>query len=118
MSQDGLNTVSRGYAVAAPGANTDILTTGLVPPFDGIFVVTVSLTTGSVFNVTSTDGTTAYTNGLNASVALNAGDVYTFSFGVRTGITYNFQVETNSVVRFLIVQHMTGSLGLNSAQGA
>ena len=114
----GQGVVARTYALDAPGANTDILTTAIEPKEDGVAVVTVCLTTSSVFNVTTTDGTTAYTNGLNASGALQAGDVYTFSFGVRAGISYNFQVETNSVVRFLIMAIMTDSVGTNSAQGA
>lgn|SRR3990167_5860153 len=114
----GLSSLARVYALAAPGANTDILTTGITPQYDGVFIVTVALTTGSIFNVTSTDGSTSYTVGLNASTALNAGDAYTFCFGVRTGITYNFQVETDSAIRWLNVLHAIDAVGLNSAQGA
>lgn len=113
-----VNSRVRRYNISAPGANTNILSTNVTPALDGVWVVTVCLTTGSVFNLVTTDGTTSFTNGLNASAALNAGDVYTFSFGVMTSLSYNFQVETNSVIRKLIVHEMTGPVGLNSAQGA
>ena len=114
------------YAQAAPGANTNIIATGhQIASVAGLRFarkasrvrVFVVLTTGSVFNYTVTNGTTAYTNGLNASAALNAGDAYEFEFsveatddGTETGnaLTYNFQVETDSVIRQLIVTEITG----------
>lgn len=115
-----------GYAVAAPGANTNIIPTShQIASVAGIRFsrrssrcrVFVSLTTGSVFNYTVTNGTTAYTIGLNASAALNAGDSYEWEFsvgatddGTETGnaLTYNFQVETDGVIRQLIVTEVTG----------
>lgn len=98
-----------GYAVAAPGANTNILATALVPRGKAsAFRLTICLTTASVLNLHTTDGTTAYVNGLNASNALNAGDVYTFTFSVDDAISYNFQIETDGVVRFLIVDEIIG----------
>ncbi|HLG42484.1 MAG TPA: hypothetical protein VI643_03885 [Planctomycetota bacterium] len=113
-----LNSRVRRYNISAPGVNTDILATNVTPVLDGTWVVTVCLTTGSVFNLITTDGTTSFTNGLNASAALQAGDMYTFSFGVLTALSYNFQVETDSVIRLLVVNEMTAAVGLNSAQGA
>ena len=118
MSMGGVSTRTRSYDLAAPGANTNILGTAITPREDGFFVVTVCLTTGSVFNVTTSDGTTTFTNGLNASAALNAGDVYTFTFGVIASLGYNFQVETNSAIRMLIVHEVTDAAVINSAQGA
>ena len=114
----GLLPLVRRHAIAAPGADTNILTTGIIPKEDGVMCVTVCLTTGSVFNVTITDGTTSYVNGLGASAALNSGDMYTFCFGCLTSLTYNFQVETNSVIRELHVFVMTNSIATNAAQGA
>lgn len=101
--------VASVYSGSAPGANTDILAADVEPQIRGsVFRVTVCLSTESVFNVTTTDGTTAYTNGLNSSTALNAGDVYMFAFGTREDIDYNFQVETDSVIRFLYVEEVIG----------
>ena len=107
------------YAGAAPGVSTNILTTGITFG-DAVSAcrVTVCLTTSSVFNVYVTDGSTAYTMGLNASGALNAGDLYTFVFGVckyssdsgTTGLTYNFRVETDSVINYLRVEEVIGSV--------
>ena len=105
------------YNGSAPGANTNILTTSLKVSESACAIrITVCLTTGSVFNMQTTDGTTAYVNGLNGSTALNAGDVYTFTVGARryssqtgtTELSYNFQVETDSVIRFLFVEEVTG----------
>ncbi len=104
------------YAGAAPGANTNIITPISAGPNASAFRVTVCLTTASVFNVRVTDGSTAYTMGLNGSVALAAGDLYTFTFGVRsvssqtgtTALTYSFQVETDSVINYLLVEEIIG----------
>lgn len=96
---------SQGYAIAAPGASTNILTTSLTPgAASHRFRVSVILETASVFNMieVSTDGGTD-TNGLNGSVALGAGDLYEFEFEVDQANTYNFQVETNGIIRRLIV---------------
>ena len=71
--------------------------------------VWVSLATSSVFNLTRTDGTTAYTIGLNESVALQVGDLYRFSVACNPTdqggdqLTYDFQVETNGVIQTLVV---------------
>lgn len=105
------------YAKAAPGANTTF-STFKVSPVCGMVRITVALTTSSVLNLTVTDGTTAYVLGLNGSVALAAGDVYSWVLPLRytsngddggTGLTYGFQVETDSVVRLLFVDLVTGN---------
>lgn len=107
------------YAGSAPGANTSIFGGAGLSVSEGASAirVTVCLTTSSVFNVvTNSAGGTDYTNGLNASVALNAGDVYTFTFGALAydaagnRLGYDFQVETDSVIRFLIVDEVVGAV--------
>ena len=104
-----------GYNIAAPGANTDIIASpaNLTPQYNtSVFRLTIALTTASVLNMRVTDGTTAFVNGLNNSVALAAGDLYTFTFGVRrssddgVALAYNFQVETDSVIRVLFVDEV------------
>ncbi len=112
----GIVALATVYAGAAPGINTNILSTGVqVSPSASAIRVTVVLATSSVFNFTVTDGTTAYTVGLNASAALNAGDAYTFVFGARryksqpngsVELTYNFQVETDGVINLLFVEEV------------
>ena len=108
MSVDGMLIQSTSFNAAAPGANTNILSTSLTPKMGGAFRVTVSLATSSVFNVIITQSGTSLTLGLNASAALNAGDLYTFIFGVIPSNTYNFQVETNSIIRILQVDEVSG----------
>lgn len=104
------------YALAAPGANTNIVTPFKVSESASALRVTVCLTTGSVFNVRVTDGTTAYTQSLNGGTALTAACIYTFTFGVRrystgtgtTELTYSFQVATDGVIQTLFVEEVTG----------
>lgn len=105
----------QGYNISAPGADTNVLATNLTPSESvNALRVTVCLSTGSVFNLYTYDGTTAFVNGLNESNALNAGDVYSFAFPIPnenaagTSIQFNFQVETDSVFRFLVVDEVIG----------
>lgn len=103
-------TRNRDFNVAAPGANTNIITTSITPNQDGAFRVTICLTTASVFNVTITNGSTTFTCGLNESVTLQAGDLYSFVFGVSAANSYNFQVETDSVIRILQVDEIQSAV--------
>lgn len=95
------------FAKAAPGANTNILSESITPKMGGAFRVTVVLAVASVFNVRASNGSTAYTWGLNRSVALSAGDIYTFTFGVVPAESYNFQVETDGIIQKLQVDEVT-----------
>ena len=117
MAQGGINMRAERFNVSAPGINTNILATSLTPTMSGFFVVSVSLTTGAVFNVTETQSGTTYTNGLNKSNALNAGDKYVFTFPVSQSTAYNFQVETDSVIRELTVAESSDFGSGQSAQG-
>ena len=104
------------YNGSAPGANTNIITPVKVSDSASTIRVTVCLATASVFNVVVTNGSTPFTMGLNASSALQAGDLYTFTFGARryssqtgtTELTYSFQVETDGVINYLLVEEVTG----------
>ena len=87
----------------APGANTDILSSAITPRQGSLQArLTVALTTGSVLNVTATDGTTTHAWGLNASAALQAADLYEFEFGTDPSLSYNVQVETDGVIEQLL----------------
>ena len=90
----------------APGENANILEESISLTASGALRVTVSLTTESVFNVIVSRSGTSFTIGLNASAALNAGDLYTFTFGASKNNTYNFQLETDSVIRVLQVEEV------------
>lgn len=96
--------LARTYNQAAPGANTDIFATPIsIPAGVNALRITVVLGTTSVFNYTTTDGTTLFTVGLNQSVALESGDAYSFVIDADSGLTYNFRVETDGVIRGLLV---------------
>lgn len=99
------NATDDGYNITAPGANTNILSAGLVPKIpSGIFRIALTLATASVFNYTVTDGTTSFTVGLQSSASISAGDEWLFDIHhMGTGYTYNFQVETDGVIRQLWV---------------
>lgn len=99
------------YEGSAPGANTNILASNITPTTPSkatAYRITVVLETASVFNVRVTDGTTANTWGLNASAALTASDLYTFTIGVHPTLQYNFQVETDGVIGLLLVEEVDG----------
>lgn len=116
-----------GFNVAAPGVSTNIITqdaqgnsitTGLTPRSkSGFWRITIVLATDSVVDETVTDGTTTFTSSLNAGVALTHGLKYSFDSpfaGVIPAtqtqtsspkpLAYNWQVETNGVIRELFVQ--------------
>lgn len=110
--------MATGYAIPAPGANTNILTASITfSPNASLCRLYVVLATASVMNYYVTDGTTAYTVGINNSVALPAGDGQLFYFpvsrtddGTSTGtlLTYNFRVETDGIIRQIIVDEILG----------
>jgi len=98
------------YAQAAPGANTNIVAAVSPTRQASSLQIGVCLTTASVFNMYVDNGTTAYTQGLNGSVALAAGDFYRLGpIPCREGCTYTFRVETDSVIQTLIVDEVFGS---------
>jgi len=108
-----------GFNVSAPGANAGITGGMKFSPQASVARVTVALTTSSVINVTCTDGTTTHKWGLNESGALNAADLYTFTFAVRanaTGLaggadlTYDIEVETDSVIEVLFIEEVIGAV--------
>jgi hypothetical protein len=79
--------------------------------------MTIALTTSSVVNVTCTDGSTTHKWGLNASAALNAADLYTFTFAIPKSdagetltLTYNIEVETDGVIETLTLTEVNAAV--------
>lgn len=105
-------------AIAAPGANTPVLASDIVAPWDGFMRIQILLATSSVVNYTSDDGTNSYTEGLDDSSSISAGDPHTFDVQVSSGVAYNFEVETDGVIRRLIVDWMQEGSNANVAGGA
>ena len=110
----GVGIKSDSFNVSAPGADTNILTTSLTPTYGGWFQIFVVLGTSSIFNMTETRGATTFTIGLNNSVALDSGDGCSFTVPVLTTSSYNFQVETNGIIRILKVLEVNNAVGGNS----
>ena len=103
---EGLISINR--SVAAPGANTDILATDLTPSGNVVaFGISVQLETASVFNVMETIGGTTRDVAPLKNAALVAGALYEFAISVDQAATYNFQVETDSVIDRLYVSMLT-----------
>ena len=108
MPQELINQ-KRTFNLAAPGANTDFYTADLTPVYPASTMrVSVRLSTASVLNLIIKQGATTFTTGLNASAALQAGDLYTFVFGINGSCTYNFQVETDGVISYFQVDELSG----------
>lgn len=91
---------------AAPGANTDILAADITPSYGATLAIGVRLATASVFNLIETRDGVDVVIGMNLSVALQAGDGYTFLWPCSPESSYNFQVETNGVISILRVHEM------------
>ena len=101
--------------IAAPGANTNILTTSITPTVGCALRFTIALATASVLNITYLKtGGTERACGTQKSVALTAEDFYTFTIGAcpqtipnsgnRVAVSYNCQVETDGVIRYLLIE--------------
>jgi len=112
------SSIYTGFDVAAPGANTGVTGGITFGPKASACRVTVALTTSSVLNLTCTDGSTTHKWGLKESGALNAADIYTFTFAVRktadglkggTGLTYDLEVETDGVIEVLMIEEVQGA---------
>jgi len=107
MPADAIISQRRGFNIAAPGANANIFATTITPSYPvSALRVTVVLAVAAVLNFTVTNSGTTFTCGLNQSLALNSGDAYTFVFGVNGSNTYNFQVETDGIIRVLQVDEV------------
>lgn len=106
----GLITHAKIFNGPAPGIDTDILSSNVNLKEDGALRISIALTTASIVNLMVDDGTTTHALGLNASVELSAGDLFSFSVAATkldstgTVLNYNLQVETDSVIEYLIVQ--------------
>ena len=109
--------------LAAPGANTSFAAF-VMGRYDAGVRITISLTTASVLNLISTDGTTAYTSGLKDSETLSAADEHVINVpalpvnkpgtGLGTGtaavaMAYALQVETDSVIRYVRIDELLTS---------
>lgn len=118
-----LATVWRG---SAPGANTDILASDFKVGYTASAIrITVQLATSSVLNLMVSDGTNTEALALNGNTALTAAALHTFVVGARrtdtgvgrvdksssdTELSYNFQVETDSVITYLVVDEIQGAV--------
>lgn len=102
---------------SAPGANTDIIANGITnilngattatsytPSVDCYIAVSIVVATASVVNMTETYSGTTFTYGLERSATVSSGDLFGWSLiPVFTACTYNFQVETDSIIRRLAI---------------
>lgn len=101
-------TIFDGANIAAPGANTDILSTPIdMTLYPGVktLLVTVALATSSVFSYMLGRGITAQVKTtLNSGTALVIIASYTFPIRVGPTDKINFQVVTDSVINRLYIE--------------
>lgn len=94
-------------AIAAPGANTNILSASLTPGACSYrFRVEVTLAVGSIFDFTETLSGTTRTHSLNSGVPLDADEPATFEHAVRQDATYNYRVKTDGAINRLMVEEL------------
>ena len=87
-------------ATAAPGANTDALTSDITwkRAWGTTLYVVVQVETSSIVNVMINDGTNEIDSGLNSNTALVAGARYEFKLrGIKEGYGIQIQSETDTV---------------------
>lgn len=88
----------------APGANTNILSAAAQPKEGGYVraLLQIQVATSSVVNLmVSKTGLTAFKAPINSGNALPAGKMLTFELILHSENSYNFQVETDSVIDML-----------------
>lgn len=110
----GILKIYRGFNIPAPGANTNIFEP--VTPYStaSTLRITIVLATSSVLNLTVTQGATTMTCGLNKSVALAAGDLYTFCVGCSKDNSYSLRVETDGIINVLQVDEIIGGVSITN----
>lgn len=107
---------TRKFALAAPGTTNYIFSGSTSPsgldPKEGACTarVTVSLATSGKLYVGMTDGTSTNVSVLNADTALAANTLYTFTFEVRDGVTYDLKLGTDGIVNILFVSEVGGGI--------
>lgn len=93
-------------AIAAPGADTNIMSSSITPKMSCRLRIYITLATASVVNYTETISSTTRTIGLNESVPLSAGDEHIFDHSASPDAAYNYQVETNGIITKLKVEEV------------
>ncbi len=97
------------FNTAATNA-VDVLSADVSPSRTcGAFRITVGIkpaATASVFNVQVNEGGTAILQSFNGGAALTVGALYTFTMGVHSDYTYNFQFATSTTIGILVVEEI------------
>ena len=105
MAVENLINMARGWAIAAPGANTDVLASSVTWPSQNPCLLTIQVATATVVNLMVTRGGVTKALGLNAidtDPSLVAGYAYSFMVpGLLPGDLVNVQVETDTAIDML-----------------
>lgn len=118
MFGDELFLHAREFALAAPGANTDILANAASPAKRitphwgaGALRLTIALASDSVLKVSIKNSAgTEKKASLNSGTALTGGCLYTFAFACNSDCTYDFQVVTNVAVDYMQVDEVAAGV--------
>ena len=88
---------------AAPGENSDILPSDVTPERLELWGFSVAFGVDTVLNlIVKQNAKPDLVLGLNQSLALPAKDVFGFSVLVDPSASYNFQIETDGAVHYLL----------------
>lgn len=94
-------------------SQVDILPADVTPSNDpSTFRVTVAVSgSASIFDIVATSGAVVNTSAFNTNVALQPNTLYTFSHGVRSGFSYNYQVRSAGTnIQQLLVEEVVGGV--------
>lgn len=109
---NGLRKIYSGFAISAPGANTDLISGGIVcANYPGMIAFRVEIAmvsgTASVLRATqsqtSAGVTTTKVMSLNNGIAISAACLSTFDVQVDPEDTWNLQIVTNAAINSLKV---------------
>jgi len=99
--------VTKGWAISAPGANTDALPSDVTWPSDRACRISIQVATSTVVNLMVTRGATEKALGLNSNTALTAGAVHTFDvYGMEKDDSVQVQVETDSAIDMVSLEEI------------
>jgi len=103
--------LSGQWETAAPGANTDLLTSDVTwTQWSSMLRLTITCDTSTVVNLMVSRGGTENALGMNANAAVAAGGTYVWDVpGLEPGDVINVQVETDSAIPHVAIGIVTGS---------
>lgn len=102
--------IKRRFDTSPIAADTDIFSDDISVDNRSGLRITISLDSSSVVYLTETSNNTTEKYALNAGATLDAGDLYSFDVPIRDDGTYNMQLNSQSGIKVVNVDEVTGGI--------